>query len=229
MSRHRAASPTGSEHEYDISHALADQEFLSDDDNDFGFPTGDAAPDFKPTDILNANQILGAEDESGDDEAFIAAQQAARNRKGVTKDGKPAKKSGGFQAMGLSRHVLKAIARKGFSVPTPIQRKTIPLLLDGLDVVGMARTGSGKTAAFIIPMIERLKAHSAKVGARAIILSPSRELALQTLKVVKDLGKGTDLTTVLLVGGDSLEDQFTFMAGNPDMFVLLKTALRVPC
>ena len=119
--------------------------------------------------------------------------------------------------MGLSRGVLKAIARKGFSVPTPIQRKTIPLLLDGLDVVGMARTGSGKTAAFIIPMIERLKTHSAKVGARAIILSPSRELALQTLKVVKDLGKGTDLTTVLLVGGDSLEDQFTFMAGNPDM------------
>lgn len=217
MSRYRAASPTGSEYEFDIAHALADHEFLSDDDT---FPNLDAAgdaPEFKPTDVLNANDILGGSDDSEGDEAFIAATQAARNRKGVTKDGKPAKKSGGFQAMGLSRHVLKAIARKGFSVPTPIQRKTIPLLMDGLDVVGMARTGSGKTAAFIIPMIERLKAHSAKVGARAIILSPSRELALQTLKVVKDLGKGTDLTTVLLVGGDSLEDQFTFMAGNPDM------------
>lgn len=83
----------------------------------------------------------------------------------------------------------------------------------------MARTGSGKTAAFVIPMIERLKAHSAKVGARALILSPSRELALQTLKVVKDFGKGTDLKCVLLVGGDSLEEQFGFMTTNPDIVI----------
>lgn len=65
--------------------------------------------------------------------------------------------------MGLGGNLLKAIKQKGFNVPTPIQRKTIPLLMDGLDVVGMARTGSGKTAAFVIPMIEKLKAHSAKV------------------------------------------------------------------
>ena len=100
-------------------------------------------------------------------------------------------------------------------MPTPIQRKTIPLVLDNQDVVGMARTGSGKTAAFVIPMIEKLKAHSARVGARALILSPSRELALQTLKVVKEFGRGTDLKCVLLVGGDSLEDQFGFMACEP--------------
>lgn len=83
----------------------------------------------------------------------------------------------------------------------------------------MARTGSGKTAAFVIPMIERLKAHSAKVGARAIVMSPSRELALQTLKVVKELGKGTNLKCVLLVGGDSLEEQFGFMTTNPDIII----------
>ncbi len=83
----------------------------------------------------------------------------------------------------------------------------------------MARTGSGKTAAFVIPLIEKLKAHSAKVGARALILSPSRELALQTLKVVKEFGRGTDLKCVLLVGGDSLEDQFSFMAANPDIII----------
>jgi ATP-dependent RNA helicase DDX54/DBP10 len=120
---------------------------------------------------------------------------------------------------GLNSHLLKAISRKGFNVPTPIQRKTIPLVLDNQDVVGMARTGSGKTAAFVIPMIEKLKAHSAKVGARSLILSPSRELALQTLKVVKEFGRGTDLKCVLLVGGDSLEDQFGFMAGNPDIVI----------
>lgn len=115
--------------------------------------------------------------------------------------------------------MLRAILRKGFKQPTPIQRKAIPLVLERRDVVGMARTGSGKTAAFVIPMIERLKAHSAKVGARALILSPSRELALQTLKVVKEFGKGTDLKSVLLVGGDSLEEQFGFMASNPDIVI----------
>lgn len=62
--------------------------------------------------------------------------------------------------------LLKAISRKGFSVPTPIQRKTIPLILEGQDIVGMARTGSGKTAAFVIPMLEKLKAHSVKVRIR---------------------------------------------------------------
>src|SRR4051794_10224274 len=121
--------------------------------------------------------------------------------------------------LGLNAHLLRAITRKGFSVPTPIQRKAIPLILERKDVVGMARTGSGKTAAFVIPMIERLKGHSARVGARALILSPSRELALQTLKVVKELGKGTDLKTVLLVGGDSLEEQFGLMAANPDIII----------
>lgn len=85
--------------------------------------------------------------------------------------------------------------------------------------MGMARTGSGKTAAFVIPMIERLKAHSAQVGARALIMSPSRELALQTLKVVKEFGKGTDLKCVLLVGGDSLEEQFSSMTTNPDIII----------
>mgnify|MGYP005989160427 CR=1 FL=1 len=104
-------------------------------------------------------------------------------------------------------------------MPTPIQRKTIPLVLDRKDVVGMARTGSGKTAAFVIPMIEKLRAHSARFGSRALILSPSRELAIQTLKVVKDLSKGTDLTCVLLVGGDSLEEQFGSMSANPDIVI----------
>ena len=97
--------------------------------------------------------------------------------------------------MGLSEAVLKAIRRKGYRLPTPIQRKTLPLILQGLDVVGMARTGSGKTAAFVVPLVERLGAHSARAGARAVVLSPTRELALQTHKVVKELGRHTDLRT----------------------------------
>ncbi|KAF0553306.1 DEAD-domain-containing protein [Gigaspora margarita] len=146
-----------------------------------------------------------------DDEVIISKQLQAKNRK--------KKKSGGFQSMGLSYPVYKAILHKGFKVPTPIQRKSIPLIMDGKDVVGMARTGSGKTAAFLIPIIEKLRVHSAKVGARAIILSPSRELAIQTQKVCKELTKYTDLRTCLLVGGDSLEDQFAMFANNPDIIV----------
>lgn len=83
----------------------------------------------------------------------------------------------------------------------------------------MARTGSGKTAAFVIPMIERLRAHSARFGSRALIMSPSRELAIQTLKVVKEFSRGTDLKAVLLVGGDSLEEQFGSMSANPDIVI----------
>ncbi|KAI9847776.1 MAG: ATP-dependent RNA helicase dbp10 [Thelocarpon superellum] len=158
-------------------------------------------------------------DADEDDEGYLAAQQAAFFRKSANIKGRSVKKGGGFQAMGLNLNLLKAITRKGYAVPTPIQRKTIPLVLDGQDVVGMARTGSGKTAAFVIPMIQKLKAHSARVGARAIVLSPSRELALQTLKVVKELARGADLRCILLVGGDSLEDQFAALASNPDIII----------
>ncbi|RDW69326.1 ATP-dependent RNA helicase dbp10 [Coleophoma cylindrospora] len=209
---HRAASPALSENDFDITRSL----FQDDDagaDDDF------RATNSKDLGSLDAGGILDLDSDGDGDEAFIKAQMAASNRKASNVKGKSVKKGGGFQAMGLNSHLLKAIGRKGFSVPTPIQRKTIPLVLDGQDVVGMARTGSGKTAAFVIPMIEKLKAHSVRVGARALILSPSRELALQTLKVVKEFSRGTDLKCVLLVGGDSLEEQFGFMAGNPDIVI----------
>lgn len=209
---HRALSPALSEAGVDIANALFEN------GADSGSEDGRAQqhPDRK-----RAMEIMpDLENDSGSDDAdFIADVQAASNRKASNLKGKTVKKGGGFQAMGLNANLLKAITRKGFSVPTPIQRKTIPLVLDGQDVVGMARTGSGKTAAFVVPMVEKLKSHSAKVGARALILSPSRELALQTLKVVKEFGRGTDLKCVLLVGGDSLEEQFGSMAGNPDIII----------
>lgn len=188
----RASSPALSENEFDIFDALAGGD-------DIGQEIGLAGD-------LGVDLSIGGDDGS-DDEAFIAAKQAAANRKNANAPGKSGKKSGGFQSMGLNAALLKAIAQKGFKIPTPIQRKAVPLILGGDDVVGMARTGSGKTAAFVIPMIEKLKTHSAKVGARGVIMSPSRELALQTLKVVKELGRGTDLRTILLVGGDSLEER----------------------
>ena len=205
----RATSPTPSEGEVDIFDSL--------------YPGDDGENQRNQTQDVDFGGILdgpaeGADDADGD-EAFIALQQAASYRKASNLKGRTVKKGGGFQAMGLNANLLKAITRKGFSVPTPIQRKTIPLVLDRKDVVGMARTGSGKTAAFVIPMIERLRAHSARFGSRALIMSPSRELAIQTLKVVKELSRGTDLKCVLLVGGDGLEEQFASMSANPDIVI----------
>uniref|UniRef100_A0A670ZWC6 ATP-dependent RNA helicase DDX54 n=1 Tax=Pseudonaja textilis TaxID=8673 RepID=A0A670ZWC6_PSETE len=132
----------------------------------------------------------GASDVEFDTQEMVRAQN------------KKKKKSGGFQSMGLSYPVFKGIMKKGYKIPTPIQRKTIPLILDGKDVVAMARTGSGKTACFLIPMLEKLKARCAKTGARALVLSPTRELALQTLKFTKELGRFTGLKTALILGGD---------------------------
>lgn len=215
----RAASPAASENEFDITNSLFQNENDSDSDQDLSAPKrGQKAPAAQSLDFLG-EEVAGDGDDDEDDEAFIAAQQTSANRKGANLKGRTVKKGGGFQVMGLNANLLKAITRKGFSVPTPIQRKTIPVIMDDQDVVGMARTGSGKTAAFVVPMIEKLKSHSTKVGARGLILSPSRELAMQTLKVVKELGRGTDLKSVLLVGGDSLEDQFAMMASNPDIVI----------
>lgn len=128
-------------------------------------------------------------------------------------------KAGSFPSFGLNKTILQNIAKKGYRQPTPIQRKTIPLIMEGRDVVGMARTGSGKTAAFTLPMVERLRSHSAKTGVRAIILSPLRELALQTFKQVREFSRGTDLRSIVLIGGDSLDDQFLLMMSNPDVVV----------
>ncbi|KAK9809034.1 hypothetical protein WJX72_008211 [[Myrmecia] bisecta] len=140
-------------------------------------------------------------------------------RKKAEKEKKKKLKPGSFETMGLSAVMLRGIKRKGYRLPTPIQRKAMPLILAGQDVVGMARTGSGKTAAFVIPLLERLKEHSPKAGSRAVILSPTRELALQTHKVVKELGRYTNLRMAVLVGGDSMEVQFAELAANPDILV----------
>jgi len=129
------------------------------------------------------------------------------------------KRSGGFQSLGLSQEVWRGIVKKGYKVPTPIQRKAMPLIMDGKDVVAMARTGSGKTAAFLVPLFERLKARSAKAGARALVLAPTRELALQTLKFAKELGRFTGLRFSAVLGGEAMDKQFAAIHSNPDVLI----------
>lgn len=147
---------------------------------------------------------------------FLVSSQAELKRKETQK--KKAK-PGSFECLKLCPNVFNAIKRKGYKLPTPIQRRTMPLILAGADVVAMARTGSGKTAAFLIPMLEKLKQHVPQYGIRALILSPTRDLALQTMKFAKELGRYTDLRISLLVGGDSMENQFEELAQNPDIII----------
>jgi ATP-dependent RNA helicase DDX54/DBP10 len=85
-------------------------------------------------------------------------------------------KAGSFQAMGLDKEVSKGLNRMGYKVPTPVQRKALPIVLAGMDCVCMARTGSGKTCVFLLPMIEKLLSHDPNSGVRGLVLSPTRSL-----------------------------------------------------
>ncbi|XP_073943276.1 ATP-dependent RNA helicase DDX54 [Choristoneura fumiferana] len=165
---------------------------------------------------VNLNELPGFEVPSED--AAPAPENEFQNSK------KKKKGSGGFQSMGLSFPVLKGITKRGYKQPTPIQRKTIPLALENKDVVAMARTGSGKTACFVLPILDKLLAPTNKAtpgkNLRALILSPTRELALQTLKFVRELGKFTGLSSAAILGGESIEQQFSVMSGKaPDIVV----------
>eukprot|EP01117_Protostelium_nocturnum_P006989 TRINITY_DN2505_c0_g1_i2.p1 TRINITY_DN2505_c0_g1~~TRINITY_DN2505_c0_g1_i2.p1 ORF type:complete len:774 (+),score=265.95 TRINITY_DN2505_c0_g1_i2:62-2383(+) len=159
-------------------------------------------------------------EEEGYEEFSTDSEEEEKEKKREQKRNKMAKKSyGAFKTMRLNAALFRGITKKGYNNPTPIQRKTIPLIIEGKDVVAMARTGSGKTAAFLIPLFEKLKEHSSKVGVRAIVLAPSRELALQTLKFVKTIGCYMNLRACLLVGGDSMQEQFSDLATNPDIII----------
>jgi ATP-dependent RNA helicase DDX54/DBP10 len=162
--------------------------------------------------------LTGTPGEAGDTVDFgFERSEALTGRRKKADKGKS--KGGGFESMDIIPEVFRAIKRKGYRIPTPIQRKAIPVALSGADVVAMARTGSGKTAAFLIPMLHKLRQHSLTAGARAIVLSPTRELALQTFKFAQELSKFTDLRAIVIVGGDSMEAQFDDLATNPDLMV----------
>ncbi|KAH9261038.1 hypothetical protein BASA81_000742 [Batrachochytrium salamandrivorans] len=128
------------------------------------------------------------------------------------------KSKGGFHAMKLGDNTMQGIKFLGFKQPTPIQRKAIPPALLGRDLVAMARTGSGKTASFLIPAVEILS-RSATAAFRCIILSPTRELAIQTYTIAKTLARKTGLKLCLLHGGDTKVAQFDALSANPDMLI----------
>ena len=114
----------------------------------------------------------------------------------------------GFEQLGLSEAVLRAVAETGYRQPTPIQAAGIPQVLQGRDIIGIAQTGTGKTASFTLPMIEILARGRAKARMpRSLILEPTRELAAQVAESFERYGKYNKLSMALLIGGVSFEDQ----------------------
>eukprot|EP01080_Neovahlkampfia_damariscottae_P005830 gene5830-9653_t len=125
-----------------------------------------------------------------------------------------------FVEMNLSRPLLKAINEMGYEKPTPIQSSSIKPLLNGLDMCASAQTGSGKTAAFILPILERLMFRNRKKSeTRVIILLPTRELAKQCFKVTEKISKYTDITSCLIVGGIPLKNQSQALKTKPDIVI----------
>ncbi|KAG4306229.1 hypothetical protein PORY_000217 [Pneumocystis oryctolagi] len=125
-----------------------------------------------------------------------------------------------FSEFNLSRPILKALESIGFDKPTTIQSKTIPVALLGKDIVGSAITGSGKTGAFVIPVLERLLYRPKKIAVtRVLILCPTRELAIQCYTVTKKLSVYTDIKTCICTGGLSLKVQEAELRKRPDIVI----------
>src|SRR6476661_6146590 len=113
-----------------------------------------------------------------------------------------------FSALGLSPKVVNAVTAAGFSTPTPIQAGAIPPAVERRDVLGLAQTGSGKTAAFVLPMLTLLEKGRARARMpRTLVLEPTRELAAQVQGAFESLGRNHRLTVALLIGGVSFDDQ----------------------
>lgn len=126
-----------------------------------------------------------------------------------------------FKSLGLSDALLQAISKKGYTTPSPIQEKAIPKILEGRDVLASAQTGTGKTAGFTLPMLEKMLASPSlhKRPIRALILTPTRELAAQILEDVKAYSEFTDIRSMVIFGGVNANPQIKTLRQGIDVLV----------
>jgi superfamily II DNA/RNA helicase len=125
-----------------------------------------------------------------------------------------------FKNLKLSEKVLAAVEAAGYAAPTPIQAQAIPVALEGRDVVGIAQTGTGKTASFVLPLLTMLEKGRARARMpRSLILEPTRELAAQVAEAIETLGAQHKLTVALLIGGVSFDDQEKKLERGADILI----------
>ncbi|MCO4844388.1 MAG: DEAD/DEAH box helicase [Sulfurovum sp.] len=127
-----------------------------------------------------------------------------------------------FTNLGLSEPLLKAVKEQGYDTPTPIQEKAIPIVIEGKDVLAAAQTGTGKTAGFTLPLLERLsqkQPHMHKKQIRALVLTPTRELAAQVSQSITDYGKYTPYRATVIFGGVGINPQFATLRKGVDIVI----------
>ncbi|HRZ58789.1 MAG TPA: DEAD/DEAH box helicase, partial [Candidatus Paceibacterota bacterium] len=122
-----------------------------------------------------------------------------------------------FTKLGLSKQIVEGVRAVGYTEPTPIQLRAIPLILDGRDLIGSAQTGTGKTAAFALPILTRLESHAP--GPRVLVLEPTRELAAQVETAFRDFARFTDLRITVVFGGVGYAAQTSALRGGVDVLV----------
>jgi ATP-dependent RNA helicase RhlE len=123
-----------------------------------------------------------------------------------------------FSDLGLLPELLRAVTDKGYDTPSPVQLQAIPAVLAGRDVLANAQTGTGKTAGFILPILQRLAGRSQR-NPRALVMTPTRELAAQVAQSARDYGKYLSLKTYVVFGGVSINPQFAALRGSCDLLV----------
>jgi ATP-dependent RNA helicase RhlE len=130
-----------------------------------------------------------------------------------------------FAELGLSAGLLAIVAKEGYVEPTPVQSAAIPLIIDGRDVLAAAQTGTGKTAAFVLPILERLGRHAnggfspARHPVRALILTPTRELAVQISEAIKVYGRGSGLRSSVVYGGTPIDPEIKMLWNGVELLV----------
>ena len=126
-----------------------------------------------------------------------------------------------FESFKFSKGIFDAIQKMGYSKPSQIQQDAIPIILDGNDVLAVAQTGTGKTASFTLPLLQRLidLPSSGKRRIRALVLAPTRELAAQVHENVRELSQFLDLKTAVIFGGVSEKQQITQLNNGVDILI----------
>jgi len=123
-----------------------------------------------------------------------------------------------FKDLPISERTLKSIEKMGFKRPTEIQEKAIPIIMEGKDLIAQAQTGTGKTAAFGIPIVEKVNTRKKRI--QAVVLVPTRELAIQVTKEIKDIGREKRLYALAIYGGKSIKGQIDFLKKGKDVVIV---------
>src|SRR5688500_12052631 len=124
-----------------------------------------------------------------------------------------------FSTLGLGPKLLQAVRETGYTTPTPIQSAAIPHVLGGHDLIGIAQTGTGKTAAFVLPLLEKIGHAQPNAGPRVLIVAPTRELAAQIDETVRDLSKHLRVRCVTVYGGVGETPQIQALRRGTDVVV----------